>query len=134
MQDFLRMKITLFPMFHFLKLDTKESISYGNVRNFMVLLPSNQLQEDSRNLRFQAATVVAVAPSLEVHTRCVLKSILANGLACTRVQASTISFPEMIAKLPEVSHGLQSGIFEASKTVLINFAPTLLDLQVKAIP
>ncbi|GKE81745.1 hypothetical protein Tco_1551745, partial [Tanacetum coccineum] len=110
MQDFLRMKITLFPMFHFLKLDTKESISYGNVRNFMVLLPSNQLQEDSRNLRFQAATVVAVAPSLEVHTRCVLKSILANGLAC-------------------VFHGLQYGIFEASKTVLINFAPTLLDLQ-----
>ncbi|GJZ24701.1 hypothetical protein Tco_0562160 [Tanacetum coccineum] len=99
-------------MFCFLKLDTKESISYGHVRNFVVLLPSNQLQEDSRNLWFQAATVVAVAPSLEVHTGCVLKSVLAGGLAY-------------------VFHGLQSGIFEASKTVLINFAPTLPDLQVK---
>ncbi|GKA32864.1 hypothetical protein Tco_0719231 [Tanacetum coccineum] len=93
-------------MFCFLKLDTKESISFGHVRNFM-------------NLWFQVATVIAVAPPLEVHTGCVLKSALAGGLACTRVQASTISFPEMIAKLPEVSHGLQSGIFEASKTVLI---------------
>ncbi|GJV32960.1 hypothetical protein Tco_1393360 [Tanacetum coccineum] len=35
-------------MFCFLKLDTKESISFGHVRNFMVLLPSNQLQEDLR--------------------------------------------------------------------------------------
>ncbi|GKC25783.1 hypothetical protein Tco_1027933 [Tanacetum coccineum] len=69
-------------MFRFLKLDTKESISYGHVRNFMVLLPSNQLQEDPRNLWFQAATVVAVVPPLEVHTGCVLKFALAGGLAC----------------------------------------------------
>ncbi|XP_071706556.1 uncharacterized protein [Rutidosis leptorrhynchoides] len=152
-------------MMRFLKSDTEESISYGHFRNFMVLLPSDQLQEDPRNLWFQAATVVAVAPPVEVHTGSVLKSALAGGLACalstsvmhpidtikTRVQASTLSFPEMIAKLPEVgfrgvyrgsipaiigqfsSHGLRTGIFEASKIVLINVAPTLPDIQVQSL-
>nr|XP_043631799.1 calcium-binding mitochondrial carrier protein SCaMC-1 [Erigeron canadensis] len=152
-------------MMRFLKSDTEESISYGHFRNFMLLLPSDQLQEDPRNLWFQAATVVAVAPPVEVHAGSVLKSALAGGLACalstsvmhpidtikTRVQASTLSFPEMIAKLPEVgfrgvyrgsipaiigqfsSHGLRTGIFEASKIVLINVAPTLPDLQVQSL-
>ncbi|KAI3808999.1 hypothetical protein L1987_24963 [Smallanthus sonchifolius] len=152
-------------MMRFLKSDTEESISYGHFRNFMLLLPSDQLQEDPRNLWFQAATVVAVAPPVEVPTGSVLKSALAGGLACalstsvmhpidtikTRVQASTFSFPEMIAKLPEVgfrgvyrgsvpaiigqfsSHGLRTGIFEASKIVLINVAPTLPDLQVQSV-
>ncbi|KAK9049720.1 hypothetical protein SSX86_031311 [Deinandra increscens subsp. villosa] len=152
-------------MMRFLKSDTEESISYGHFRNFMLLLPSDQLQEDPRNIWFQAATVVAVAPAVEVPTGSVLKSALAGGLACalstavmhpidtikTRVQASTLSFPEMIAKLPEVgfrgvyrgsvpaiigqfsSHGLRTGIFEASKIVLINVAPTLPDLQVQSV-
>ncbi|KAI3705182.1 hypothetical protein L1987_75416 [Smallanthus sonchifolius] len=152
-------------MMRFLKSDTEESVSYGHFRNFMLLLPSDQLQEDPRNLWFQAATVVAVAPPVEVPTGSVLKSALAGGLACalstsvmhpidtikTRVQASTLSFPEMIAKLPEVgfrgvyrgsvpaiigqfsSHGLRTGIFEASKIVLINVAPTLPDLQVQSV-
>ena len=35
-------------MMRFLKSDTEESISYGHFRNFMVLLPSDQLQEDPR--------------------------------------------------------------------------------------
>ncbi|KAI7735958.1 hypothetical protein M8C21_022370 [Ambrosia artemisiifolia] len=152
-------------MMRFLRSDTEESISYGHFRNFMLLLPSDQLQEDPRNLWFQAATVVAVAPPVEVPTGSVLKSALAGGLACalstsamhpidtikTRVQASTLSFPEMIAKLPELgfrgvyrgsipaiigqfsSHGLRTGIFEASKIVLINVAPTLPDLQVQSV-
>ncbi|XP_076958760.1 uncharacterized protein LOC143634607 [Bidens hawaiensis] len=152
-------------MLRFLKSDTEESISYGHFRNFMLLLPSDQLQEDPRNLWFQAATVVAVAPPVEVPTGSVLKSALAGGLASalstsvlhpidtikTRVQASTLSFPEMIAKLPEVgfrgvyrgaipaiigqfsSHGLRTGIFEASKIVLINVAPTLPDIQVQSV-
>ncbi|XP_076898191.1 calcium-dependent mitochondrial ATP-magnesium/phosphate carrier protein 1-like [Bidens hawaiensis] len=152
-------------MMRFLKSDTEESISYGHFRNFMLLLPSDQLQEDPRNLWFQAATVVAVAPPVEVPTGSVLKSALAGGLSCalstslmhpidtikTRVQASTLSFPQMIAKLPEVgfrgvyrgsvpaiigqfsSHGLRTGIFEASKIVLINVAPTLPDLQVQSV-
>ncbi|XP_076900610.1 uncharacterized protein LOC143554816 [Bidens hawaiensis] len=152
-------------MLRFLKSDAEESISYGHFRNFMLLLPSDQLQEDPRNLWFQAATVVAVAPPVEVPTGSVLKSALAGGLASalstsvlhpidtikTRVQASTLSFPEMIAKLPEVgfrgvyrgaipaiigqfsSHGLRTGIFEASKIVLINVAPTLPDIQVQSV-
>ncbi|KAL9995719.1 putative mitochondrial carrier protein [Helianthus debilis subsp. tardiflorus] len=152
-------------MMRFLRSDTEESISYGHFRNFMLLLPSDQLQEDPRNLWFQAATVVAVAPPVEVPTGSVLKSALAGGLACalstsvmhpidtikTRVQASTLSFPQMIAKLPELgfrgvyrgsvpaiigqfsSHGLRTGIFEASKIVLINVAPTLPDLQVQSV-
>lgn len=89
----------------------------------------------------------------------------------TRVQASTLSFPELISKLPQIglrglyrgsipailgqfsrfalfhclyakslvgcrihmsfcSHGLRTGIFEASKLVLINVAPTLPEIQV----
>ncbi|GKA18929.1 mitochondrial substrate carrier family protein C [Tanacetum coccineum] len=74
-------------MFCFLKLDTKEYISYGHVRNFMFLLPSNQLQEDPW---WPCLCIVYIYK----HSTDTIK---------TRVQASTISFPEMIAKLPEVS-------------------------------
>lgn len=91
----------------------------------------------------------------------------------TRVQASTLSFPELISKLPQIglqglyrgsipailgqfsrsvlfnwfickilcrlqnsnpvifSHGLRTGIFEATKLVLINVAPTLPEIQVR---
>jgi len=35
-------------MMRFLKADTEESISYGHFRNFMLLLPSDRLQEDPR--------------------------------------------------------------------------------------
>lgn len=95
----------------------------------------------------------------------------------TRVQASTLTFPEIISKLPQIgvqglyrgsipailgqfsrlslfllppsvshilvlwadaftwhcSHALRTGIFEASKLVLINVAPTLPDIQVMVI-
>lgn len=36
-------------MMRFLKSDTEESISYAHFRNFMLLLPSDQLQEDPRS-------------------------------------------------------------------------------------
>jgi hypothetical protein len=117
------------------------------------------------NIWFEAATVVAVAPPVALPAGDVLKSALAGGLASalstslmhpidtikTRVQASTLSFPEVIAKLPEIgvrgvyrgsipailgqfsSHGLRTGIFEASKLVLINFAPNLPEIQVQSI-
>ncbi|KAF3576029.1 hypothetical protein DY000_02035356, partial [Brassica cretica] len=152
-------------MMRFLKVDTEESISYGHFRNFMVLLPYERLQDDPRNIWFEAATVVAVAPPVALPAGDVLKSALAGGLASalstsllhpidtikTRVQASTLSFPEVIAKLPEIgvrgvykgsipailgqfsSHGLRTGIFEASKLVLINFAPNLPEIQVQSI-
>ncbi|KAE8679459.1 Chaperone DnaJ-domain superfamily protein isoform 1 [Hibiscus syriacus] len=147
-------------MMRFLNADTEESISYGHFRNFMLLLPSDRLlQDDPRNIWFEAATVVAVAPPVEIHTGSVLKSALAGGLACalstsllhpTRVQASTMTFPEIISKLPQIgvqglyrgsipailgqfsSHGLRTGIFEASKIVLINVAPNLPEIQILA--
>ncbi|KAI3831379.1 hypothetical protein MKW92_049719 [Papaver armeniacum] len=152
-------------MMRFLNADTGGSISYGHFRNFMLLLPSDRLTDDPRSIWFEAATVVAVPPPVEIPAGSVLKAALAGGLACalstsllhpvdtikTRVQASTLSFPQIIAKLPQIgvqglyrgsipailgqfsSHGLRTGIFEASKLVLINFAPTLAELQVQSI-
>ncbi|XP_054814007.1 uncharacterized protein LOC129314555 [Prosopis cineraria] len=152
-------------MMRFLNADTEGSISYGHFRNFMLLLPSDRLQEDPRSIWFEAATLVAVPPPVEIPAGSVLRSALAGGLSCalscallhpvdsikTRVQASTLSFPEIISKLPQIgarglyrgsipailgqfsSHGLRTGIFEASKLVLINVAPTLPDIQVQSI-
>ncbi|KAL5569246.1 hypothetical protein UlMin_025821 [Ulmus minor] len=152
-------------MMRFLNADMEGSISYGHFRNFMLLLPSDRLQDDPRSVWFEAATVVAVAPPMVIPAGSVLKSALAGGLACalstslmhpidsikTRVQASTLSFPEIISKLPQIgvrglyrgsvpailgqfsSHGLRTGIFEASKLVLINFAPTLPEIQVQSL-
>ncbi|KAL3649785.1 hypothetical protein CASFOL_006188 [Castilleja foliolosa] len=151
-------------MMRFLNADAEESISYGHFRNFMLLLPSDRLQEDPRSIWFEAATVVAVPPPVEIPTGSVLKSALIGGLSCalstallypvdtvkTRVQASTLTFPEILSKLPQLgvrgfyrgsipsilgqfsSHGLRTGIFEASKLVLINVAPTLPELQVQS--
>ncbi|XP_061339236.1 uncharacterized protein LOC133285935 isoform X2 [Gastrolobium bilobum] len=152
-------------MMRFLNADAEGSISYGHFRNFMILLPSDRLREDPRNIWFEAATVVAVPPSVEIPAGSVLRSALAGGLSCalscalmhpvdtikTQVQASTLSFPEIISKLPQIgarglykgsipailgqfsSHGLRTGIFEASKLVLINVAPTLPEIQVQSI-
>ncbi|KAJ6317532.1 hypothetical protein OIU76_013136 [Salix suchowensis] len=152
-------------MMRFLNADTEESISYGHFRNFMLLLPPDRLQDDPRNIWFEAATVVAVAPPVEIPAGSVLRSALAGGLSCalscslmhpvdtikTRVQASTLTFPEIISKLPQIgarglyrgsipaiwgqfsSHGLRTGVFEATKLVLINVAPTLPDIQVQSV-
>uniref|UniRef100_A0A2P2M3W7 EF-hand domain-containing protein n=1 Tax=Rhizophora mucronata TaxID=61149 RepID=A0A2P2M3W7_RHIMU len=149
-------------MMRFLNADTEESISYGHFRNFMLLVPTDRLQDDPRNIWFEAATVVAVAPPVEIPAESVLRSALAGGLSCalscalmhpvdtikTRVQASSLTFPQIISKLPEIgvkglyrgsipaiwgqftSHGLRTGILEASKLVLINVAPTLPEIQV----
>ncbi|XP_008783716.1 mitochondrial substrate carrier family protein C-like isoform X1 [Phoenix dactylifera] len=152
-------------MLRYLNADTEGSISYSHFRNFMLLLPSERLEDDPRSIWFEAATLVAVPPPVEISAENVLKSALAGGLACalstsvmhpidtikTRVQASTLSFPELISKLPQIglqglyrgsipailgqfsSHGLRTGIFEASKLVLINVAPTLPDFQVQSL-
>ncbi|XP_043701736.1 mitochondrial substrate carrier family protein C-like [Telopea speciosissima] len=152
-------------MMRFLNADTEGSISYSHFRNFMLLLPSDRLEDDPRNIWFEAATVVAVAPPVEIPAGSVLKSALAGGLACalstsllhpvdtmkTRVQASTLSFPELISKLPQIgvkglyrgslpailgqfsSHGLRTGVFEASKLVLLNVAPSLPEIQVQSV-
>lgn len=154
-----------FAMMRFLNADTEGSISYGHFRNFMLLLPSDRLQDDPRNVWFEAATVVPVAPPVEMPAGSVLRSALAGGLASglstsllhpvdtikTRVQTSTLSFPEVISRIPQIgvqglyrgsipailgqftSHGLRTGIFEASKLVLINVAPALPDIQVQSL-
>ncbi|RAL40303.1 hypothetical protein DM860_006373 [Cuscuta australis] len=151
-------------MMRFLNADTEEFISYGHFRNFMLLLPSDRLQEDPRSIWFEAATVVAVAPPVEIPAGSVLKSALAGGLSCalstsllypvdtikTRVQASSLAFPQIMSKIPEIgaqglyrgsipaivgqfsSHGLRTGIFEVSKLLLIKVAPTLPDIQVQS--
>ncbi|KAJ8760288.1 hypothetical protein K2173_011700 [Erythroxylum novogranatense] len=152
-------------MMRFLKADTEESISYGHFRNFMLFLPTDRLQDDPRSIWFEAATVVAVPPPVEIPAGSVLRSALAGGLSCalscalmhpvdtikTRVQASTLTFPEIISRLPQIgvralyrgsipaiwgqftSHGLRTGIFEASKLLLINVAPTLPEIQVQSV-
>uniref|UniRef100_A0A803MEM9 EF-hand domain-containing protein n=1 Tax=Chenopodium quinoa TaxID=63459 RepID=A0A803MEM9_CHEQI len=147
-------------MMRFLNADTGGSISYGHFRNFMMLLPSDRLQDDPRNVWFEAATVVPVAPPVEIPTGSVLRSALAGGLASglstsllhpTRVQTSSFSFPEVISRVPEIgvrglyrgsipailgqftSHGLRTGTFEATKLVLINVAPNLPELQIQSL-
>ncbi|KAJ7975107.1 mitochondrial substrate carrier family protein [Quillaja saponaria] len=152
-------------MMRFLNADTEGSISYGHFRNFMLLLPSDRLQEDPRSIWFEAATVVAVPPPVEIHAGSVLRSALAGGLSCalstalmhpvdtvkTRVQASALTFPEIISKLPQIgaqglyrgsipailgqfsSHGLRTGICEASRLLLINIAPALPEIQVQSL-
>ncbi|XP_077239551.1 uncharacterized protein LOC143880431 [Tasmannia lanceolata] len=152
-------------MMRFLNADTEGSISYGHFRNFMLLLPSERLEDDPRSIWFEAATVVAVAPPVEIPAESVLKSALAGGLACalstslmhpvdtmkTQVQASSLSFPELVSKLPQIglqglyrgsipailgqfsSHGLRTGIYEASKLVLINISPTIPEIQVRSL-
>lgn len=102
---------------------------------------------------------------LGISVRSFLKSACAGGISCamstalmhpvdtlkTQVQATTLSSPALLSKLPELgirglyrgsipailgqffSHGLRTGIFEASKLVLSNFAPTLTGLRVQSI-
>ncbi|KAI3872590.1 hypothetical protein MKW92_015800 [Papaver armeniacum] len=144
-------------MMRFLNADTGGSISYGHFRNFMLLLPSDRLTDDPRSIWFEAATVVAVPPPVEIPAGSVLKAALAGGLLAHFLLLSfiltsvNIILPQIIAKLPQIgvqglyrgsipailgqfsSHGLRTGIFEASKLVLINFAPTLAELQVQSI-
>ncbi|KAL0303036.1 UNVERIFIED_CONTAM: putative S-adenosylmethionine carrier 2, chloroplastic [Sesamum radiatum] len=160
-------------MMRFLNADTEESISYGHFRNFMLLLPSDRLQEDPRYVKpvkkkgflnpvfpshfssrirsiwFEAATVVAVPPSVEIPTGSVLKSALAGGLSCALSTAllhpvDTVKTKTYICgcqthlQTPLITpHGLvmvsRTGIFEASKLVLINVAPTLPELQVQTV-
>lgn len=152
-------------MMHYLNADARGSISYSHFRNLMLLLPSERLEDDPRNIWFEAATVVSVSPPVEIAAGGVLKSALAGGLACalstsvmhpldtmkTRVQASTLSFPEVVSKLPQIglqglyrgsipailgqfsSHGLRTGIFEAIKLLLTNVSPTLPEIQVQSL-
>ncbi|KAK6136318.1 hypothetical protein DH2020_029939 [Rehmannia glutinosa] len=155
-------------MMRFLNADAEQSISYGHFRNFMLLLPSDRLQEDPRSIWFEAATVVAVPPPVEIPAGSVLKSALIGGLSCALSTAllhpvdtvkvrheckhqpspSQKFYPSFlnlefvdsigvdscyIRAIFKCSHGLRTGIFEASKLVLINVAPTLPEFQVQSV-
>ncbi|KAK8928795.1 hypothetical protein KSP39_PZI017537 [Platanthera zijinensis] len=152
-------------MMQYLNANKGGSISYSHFRNFMLLLPRERLQDDPRCVWFEAATVFPVSPPVELATENILKSALAGGLACaistsmlhpldtmkTLVQATTLSFPELLSRLPQIglqglyrgsipaiigqfsSHGLRTGIFEASKLLLTNVAPTLPEFQVQSV-
>ncbi|KAK8960052.1 hypothetical protein KSP40_PGU018731 [Platanthera guangdongensis] len=152
-------------MMQYLNATKGGSISYSHFRNFMLLLPRERLQDDPRCVWFEAATVFPVSPPVELATENILKSALAGGLACaistsmlhpldttkTLVQATTLSFPELLSRLPQIglqglyrgsipaiigqfsSHGLRTGIFEASKLLLTNVAPTLPEFQVQSV-
>ncbi|MBA0748297.1 hypothetical protein Gogos_005138, partial [Gossypium gossypioides] len=117
-------------MMQCLNMDTEESVSYGHFRNFMLLLPSDRLlQDDPRNIWFEAATAVAVAPATEIQRESVLKSAFAGGLSCafslavmhpvdtvkTQVQASTtLTFPEIMSNIPQIGlRGLYKGSIPA---------------------
>jgi len=147
-------------MMHFLDNDIEGSISYGHLRKFMVLLPPEQLKDDPQSLWFEASIVVVVAPLVVIPTRSVLKSTLAGGMSCalstslmhpldtmkTCVKASTLSFLELMSKLPQIgyrglyrgsilaivrqfsSHGLCTGFFRGKQNVVNKCANTSRNL------
>ncbi|KAG0487932.1 hypothetical protein HPP92_006743 [Vanilla planifolia] len=141
-------------MMRYLNADKGGSISYSHFRNFMLLLPSERLQDDPRNIWFEAATVVPVSPPVEIATESLLKSALAGGLACaistatmhpldtlkTRVQASTLSFHELTIDFHKLGYkGLYRVPFQqllvnfqAIKVLLTNVAPTIPEIQVQS--
>ncbi|KAI3470422.1 hypothetical protein Pfo_027085 [Paulownia fortunei] len=144
-------------MMRFLNADTEECIFYRHFRNFMLLLPSDRLQEDpwslstidQQSIRSEAAADVAVPPPVEIPAGSVLKSALAGGLSCALSTAlmhpvDTVKLPQLGVRalyrgsIPAIlgqfsSHGLRTGICEASKFVLVNVALTLPDIQVQSV-
>ncbi|GBG82606.1 hypothetical protein CBR_g34975 [Chara braunii] len=151
-------------MIRFLNADLDGRIAYGHFRNFLILLPRERLGDDPSMVWFEAATVVPmVPPSAPVGS--VLKSALAGGLVSglstsmmypldtlkTRVQASTLSLSEVLARVPEAgvrglyrgavpaivgqfsSHGLRTGVMEVTKLLLKNVAPDLPAMQVQSL-
>ncbi|URE05429.1 mitochondrial substrate carrier family protein [Musa troglodytarum] len=122
-------------MMRSLNVDSEGSISYSHFRNFMLLLPSERLEDDPRNIWFEAATVVAPT-SGDIHWKCSKLSGLPRHYVesrsihhHTRVQASTLSFPELVSKLPEIGlRGLYRGSIPA---ILGQFSSTILGTAVR---
>nr|GME12892.1 mitochondrial substrate carrier family protein C [Ipomoea batatas] len=124
-------------MMHFLNADREESISYGHFRNFMVLLPSDRLQQDPRSVQSETATEVSVAPPKEMPGGNVLKSALAGGISCALSTAlmhpidtvkvqSTVSFCSAIlgtvVRVPfeVLKQRLQAGLFDNAGEAVIS--------------
>ncbi|XP_047334815.1 calcium-dependent mitochondrial ATP-magnesium/phosphate carrier protein 1-like [Impatiens glandulifera] len=137
----------------------EEHVSYGHFRNYMLLLPSytgeKHCREDklsSSSLRLPATSLLksAFAGGISCAFSCALMHPI--DTIKTQVQASTtLSFPEVISMLPQIgfrglykgsipaivgqfsSHGLRTGIFEATKIVLGNVSPSLTEMQVQSV-
>lgn len=153
-------------MMRFLDADAGEQgqITYGQFRNFLLLLPPERLSTaDPSMLWFEAATMVPVAPPAAGAS--VLRSALAGGLASglstclmhpldtikTRVQASSATLGEVVRSVPKLglrgvyagaapailgqfaSHGLRTGVFEASKMLISRIKPDLSEFQVQPV-
>ncbi|CAA0821222.1 mitochondrial substrate carrier family protein [Striga hermonthica] len=144
-----------FAMMSYLNKDTKECISYGQFHNFMLLLPSDQLRDGSWSIKsaVEIPRDSVLKSALAGGLSCALSAAIMHPVDTikTWVQASsTLNFPEVMSKLPQYgvralyrgsipaivgqfsSHGLRTGICEASKLVLINVAPELPLMQVES--
>ncbi|XP_078435822.1 uncharacterized protein LOC144706700 [Wolffia australiana] len=68
-------------MMRFLNADVHGSVSYAHFRNFMILLPSERLEDDPRSVWFEAATVVSAPPPFAMPVESSVKLALAGGIA-----------------------------------------------------
>ncbi|CAI5495382.1 unnamed protein product [Closterium sp. Naga37s-1] len=120
-------------------LDAHESghVTYGDFRNFLLLLPPERLQgSDPSMVWYDAATMVPMAPpaATSAPAGSVIKSALAGGLASglstclmhpldtikTRVQASSASLSEVVRSVPSI--GIQGLYRGAPPAILGQFA------------
>ncbi|CAI5479151.1 unnamed protein product [Closterium sp. Yama58-4] len=124
-------------MMRFLDTDESGHVTYGDFRNFLLLLPPERLQgSDPSMVWYDAATMVPMAPpaATSAPAGSVIKSALAGGLASglstclmhpldtikTRVQASSASLTEVIKSVPSI--GIQGLYRGAPPAILGQFA------------
>ncbi|GJP35182.1 hypothetical protein CLOM_g19692 [Closterium sp. NIES-68] len=124
-------------MMRFLDADESGHVTYGDFRNFLLLLPPERLQgSDPSMVWYDAATMVPMAPpaATSAPAGSVIKSALAGGLASglstclmhpldtikTRVQASSASLTEVVRSVPSI--GLQGLYRGAPPAILGQFA------------
>ncbi|KAL8051850.1 hypothetical protein ABFX02_06G175300 [Erythranthe guttata] len=110
--------------------------------------------EDQRNIsRIETHAGSVLKSALAGGLSCALSATLMHPVDTykTWVQASTVTSPEIISKISQIgvrglykgsipaivgqfaSHGMRTGICEASKFVLVNIAPTLSEIQVHSV-
>ncbi|CAI7777499.1 unnamed protein product [Closterium sp. NIES-54] len=124
-------------MMRFLDADESGHVTYGDFRNFLLLLPPERLQgSDPSMVWYDAATMVPMAPpaATSAPAGSVIKSALAGGLASglstclmhpldtikTRVQASSASLSEVVRSVPSI--GIQGLYRGAPPAILGQFA------------
>uniref|UniRef100_A0A0D9XVX0 EF-hand domain-containing protein n=1 Tax=Leersia perrieri TaxID=77586 RepID=A0A0D9XVX0_9ORYZ len=98
-------------MLRYLNADSEESISYSHFRNFMLLLPSERIEDDPRH----------VSKHLRFHFQISYQHFHKLGSE----DSIGVLSPQFLVSF--------QGIFEASKLVLKSVAPTLPDIQVQSL-